>query len=295
MHLKYLSDKDIDVRLSFFKILHLWLPLLLSIYGVFNIFSLRLPPSHINLFLNILSVYFTVCLGHCLGLHRMLIHESFKSPAFMKPIFLLLSSFSGIGGPKTWIRVHALRDHWQNQKKAPRALSYDNSLLHDFFINLHCKILPKDESYLKRLPKEILSDKWVSCFEVLWVPLNIFFFLILCVFFNLQTAIHLIAFRVTVSIIGHWLVGYIVHKWGYKSYDLEDASEEGRNSFILGWFTFGEAYHNNHHKFPESASMGLKKSELDVSYISLLILNKLGLAKDIKLSCEHHSKIKKTP
>jgi stearoyl-CoA desaturase (delta-9 desaturase) len=208
----------------------------------------------------------------------------------MKPIFLFLSSLSGIGGPKTWIRVHALRDHWQNQKTSPRALTYDNSLLHDFFINLHCKIIPKDNAYLKRLSKDILKDKWVVFFEFAWVPLNLLFFISLWVFFDIETAIYLIAFRITISIIGHWLVGYIVHSWGYKTYDIEDASEEGRNSLVLGWFTFEEAYHNNHHKFPESASMGLKKMEFDVSYLSLLILKKLGLASDIKLACEHHSK-----
>ena len=164
MLLKYLSDKNIDVKLSLFKSLHLWLPLSFSIYGLFKILNSGQTPSLFIALINIFLVYFTVCLGHCLGLHRMLIHESFKSPHFMKPIFLFLSSLSGIGGPKTWIRVHALRDHWQNQKKAPRALTYDNSLFHDFFINLHCKIIPKNKEYLKRLPKGILLDRWVVFF-----------------------------------------------------------------------------------------------------------------------------------
>jgi stearoyl-CoA desaturase (delta-9 desaturase) len=208
----------------------------------------------------------------------------------MTPFYLFFSSLSGIGGPLTWIKVHALRDHWQNQTKAPRALTYDNSLIHDFFINLHCRIYPKKDEHLRRLPKDLVNDSWVYFFEVTWAPLNLLFFFALWHLVDLQAAIWLVALRVCLAIIGHWLVGYIVHKWGYVSYRVEGASEEGRNSLFLGWLTFGEAYHNNHHKFPESASMGFKKYEFDLGYLCIQCLAALGLAKNIKLSDEHFSK-----
>jgi len=288
MTLKYLSDEHILVKISLFKILHLWVPLSLSIYAL-----IFLPPPKIEVFLlNTAIVYLTVCLGHCVGLHRYIIHQSFKMSFNATPFFLLISSLSGIGGPKTWIKVHALRDHWQNQIEAPKALKYDNSMAHDFFINLHCSIYPKENKHLKRLPEGVASDPWVNLFEFIWVPLNILIFTAVWYLWSLDLAIWLVAIRVTLSVVGHWLVGYIVHKWGYKSYGIKDVSEEGRNSLILGWLTFGEAYHNNHHKFPDSASMGLKPKELDLGYCTIILLKIIGLAKEIKVSEDHFSKRK---
>jgi len=291
MTLNYLSDEDVTLKFSFTKSLQLWLPVVLSLYGLYT-YSF---PNLTIIFINLVLVFFTVCIGHCVGLHRQLIHESFKTNLLMKYFFLLLSSLSGIGGPRTWIKVHALRDHWQNQTKAPRALTYDNSLLHDFFINLHCRIFPNSNVHLNRLPSKLLKDPSIIFFEYLWMPLNIMIFITLVILVDLKHAIWLMSIRISISIIGHWLVGYIVHKWGYESHHIEGALEQGKNSLILGWITFGEAYHNNHHKFPESASMGLRKNEFDLAYWSILVLKKLNLASNIKISKHHYSKLNSKP
>ena len=286
MRLRKLSDQHIYVKVSFTKILHLWMPLLLSLYALIYL----PPPSPKIVIINIVLVYITVCLGHCVGLHRCIIHQTFNTFEFVKKTLLFFSCLSGIGGSLNWIKVHALRDHWQNQGYAPSALTYKNSLIYDFFINLHCRIYPKDPLHVERLPQGLIRNSTVLFFEKAWVFLNLFLFLLLWRFTSLSNAIFLVPFRVSISIVGHWLVGYIVHKWGYKTYNIKGAIEEGRNSLILGWLTFGEAYHNNHHKFPDSASMGLKRVELDIGYLTILFLKKIKLAWDVKISEDHFTK-----
>jgi len=39
----------------------------------------------------------------------------------------------------------------------------------------------------------------------------------------------------------------------------------------------GEAYHNNHHKFPSSINFGVKRNEIDPIYFIILLFNRLGI------------------
>jgi stearoyl-CoA desaturase (delta-9 desaturase) len=45
----------------------------------------------------------------------------------------------------------------------------------------------------------------------------------------------------------------------------------------------GEAYHNNHHKFPSSINFGVKKNEIDPIYFIILMFNRLGIIRLNKL------------
>ena len=67
--------------------------------------------------------------------------------------------------------------------------------------------------------------------------------------------------------IGHW--------WGYRNYELPDAS---RN--IVPWAVFigGEELHNNHHTYPSSAKFSSKWWELDIGWVYVRLLQALGLA-----------------
>ena len=282
MEIKRLSDENIKVEFSTLKALQFWLPAVITFYGVFYVST-----KTSFLLIHLMFVYFFVCLGHCVGLHRHFIHETFKTNRIISSIFLLLTALSGIGGPLTWIKIHALRDHWQNQSCAPKILGYRHNIFSDFFYNLHLKITPLNDRHLQRLPNNLLNDSRVLFYESYWILINLLFCFCIYFVFGFGGVVWIMAFRYCTTIAGHWLVGYIVHRWGEKRYEIENASEEGRNQLLLGWLTFGEAYHNNHHKFPSSASMGLKKIEFDLAFMSILALEKMGLAKDVKISKDH--------
>jgi len=48
--------------------------------------------------------------------------------------------------------------------------------------------------------------------------------------------------------------------------------------------TFGEGWHNNHHAHPTSARHGLAWYEFDISWITLKVMKRLGLAKGIRVA-----------
>ena len=75
-----------------------------------------------------------------------------------------------------------------------------------------------------------------------------------------------------------WAVNSFGHTFGYQNYNLGNNS---KNNVFLATVTFGDGYHNNHHRYPRSAFHGLRKYELDFNGILITWLGKLGLARDI--------------
>jgi len=54
-------------------------------------------------------------------------------------------------------------------------------------------------------------------------------------------------------------------------------SDDSRNNAWLAWITFGEGWHNNHHRAMSSAKFGFYGREIDLGYQALRLLRRLGL------------------
>ena len=78
-------------------------------------------------------------------------------------------------------------------------------------------------------------------------------------------------------------VNSICHMFGRRSYRSRD---ESRNNWVVAALTFGEGWHNNHHAFPASARHGLDRLQLDIAWITIRTLEKLGLAWNVHLPSE---------
>ncbi|MDA1043612.1 MAG: acyl-CoA desaturase [Verrucomicrobia bacterium] len=68
------------------------------------------------------------------------------------------------------------------------------------------------------------------------------------------------------------------HLMGTKRFKTGD---ESRNSLLLGLLTFGEGWHNNHHRYPASVRQGFYAREIDITWYVLKVLEKLGLVWDM--------------
>jgi len=81
-----------------------------------------------------------------------------------------------------------------------------------------------------------------------------------------------------------WAAGVINgvgHFFGYRSYDVADAST---NIVPWGIFIGGEELHNNHHAFASSAKLSSKWYEIDIGWMYICVLQALGLATVKKLA-----------
>jgi len=87
---------------------------------------------------------------------------------------------------------------------------------------------------------------------------------------------------VSTSAFGHWLIGYFAHNNGHRSWHLNQVAVQGYNVNGMGWVSFGECWHNNHHAFPSSAKLGLYKNQTDPGWLVLKALDSIGLVWDLK-------------
>jgi len=67
--------------------------------------------------------------------------------------------------------------------------------------------------------------------------------------------------------LGHW--------WGYRNFEAADAST---NIVPWGVIIGGEELHNNHHTYPTSAKLSVKRFEFDIGWGYIRLLQALGLA-----------------
>ena len=75
-------------------------------------------------------------------------------------------------------------------------------------------------------------------------------------------------------------VNSVTHIVGNKRFKTGD---ESRNSFWVALLTFGEGWHNNHHRWPLSARQGMYWWEFDLTFLLLRVLQGLGLIWDVKV------------
>ncbi len=70
------------------------------------------------------------------------------------------------------------------------------------------------------------------------------------------------------------------HVYGTRRYETDDLS---RNNWFLALVTFGEGWHNNHHRYASSARHGFMWWELDATYLALRVMESVGLVWELRL------------
>ena len=71
------------------------------------------------------------------------------------------------------------------------------------------------------------------------------------------------------------IINGAAHYWGYRNFEAPDAST---NISPWGILIAGEELHNNHHTYPTSAKLSVKRYEVDIGWFYISVLQRLGLA-----------------
>ncbi|MDF1780780.1 MAG: fatty acid desaturase [Alcanivoracaceae bacterium] len=81
---------------------------------------------------------------------------------------------------------------------------------------------------------------------------------------------------VWIPIFAAGIVNGVGHFWGYRNFECKDAS---RNISPWGILIGGEELHNNHHTYPSSAKLSVRKFEFDMGWAWIRLFEVLRLAK----------------
>ncbi len=241
----------------------------------------------------LLSLYFLTALGITVGYHRLFVHRSFETNIVVKFVFAVLGSMAVQGPLLKWVATH--RKHHQHSDKEgdPHSPHVESAGIFGVLRGAwHAHIgwmfdpdPPDLESYVQdlRRSRALLIEN--ALFPV-WVALGL---LIPAVLGGLLTKTWSGVWTgliwgglVRVFLVHHvtWSVNSACHLWGLRPYRSND---ESRNNAVFGVLAMGEGWHNTHHAFPTSARHGLKWWQIDISYWVIWILERTGLAWDVKL------------
>ncbi|MCG7563100.1 acyl-CoA desaturase [Pseudoalteromonas sp. McH1-42] len=224
----------------------------------------------------------TLCLGHSLGMHRLLIHRSYECPLWMEYIFVYLGVLVGMAGPIGMLRQHDLRDWAQRQSKCHDYLLHGSNMIKDGWWQLNCDLKLKHPPTFNLEPR-VSRNRFYQFLESTWLLQSFILAFVLYMLGGVSWAIWGVSVRVVVSIGGHWLIGYFAHNQGERNWSIDGAAVQGHNVRIAGFLSMGEAWHNNHHAFPGSAMLGLYKDEPDPGWWVLNALHNLGIVTNIRL------------
>ncbi|MBB2755146.1 UNVERIFIED_ORG: stearoyl-CoA desaturase (delta-9 desaturase) [Rhizobium aethiopicum] len=230
----------------------------------------------------ILLTAITICLGHSVGMHRLLIHRSFSTPLWIEHFLVYLGVLVGMAGPFGMIYAHDIRDWAQRQRDCHDLYAHRRSFFTDAFWQMHC-IVTLDHPPHFVLDERERRDRFYRFLEATWMAQQIPLALALLALGGLPWVVWGIAVRVSVSLTGHWLIGHFAHRAGHQGWSVDDVAVQGYNLPHFGLVTFGESFHGNHHAFPESARLGIEPGQLDLGWYFIRLLAGIGLASAIKL------------
>jgi fatty-acid desaturase len=262
----------VDATVFWSPIKSLWYSGLLLIALIFAPWIWSLPTA----VMTGLLTAFTLCVGHSIGFHRLLIHRSFECPVWLERVLVTIGTVVGMGGPTRMLYLHDIRDWSQRHNHCHPFFSHQSGLLRDWWWNLHCEIR------LTHPPQfdpgdSITSSHYYGLLDRSWMLLQIPLAIVLYSLGGWAWVIWGVCVRVPLSLTGHWFIGYLAHNGGPRSWHLEGHAVQGYNVPGFGLISMGEAWHNNHHAFPESARFGLERGQNDPGWWLLRTLQWTGL------------------
>jgi stearoyl-CoA desaturase (delta-9 desaturase) len=224
----------------------------------------------------------TICAGHSVGMHRLLIHRAFVTPLWLERLLVWLGTLVGMAGPYGMIRAHDMRDWHQRQTTCPPHPSHDAGFWRDAWWQMHCRFdLARPPRF--QIEDRVANDPILRFIEATWMAQQLPLALLLWAIGGWGWVLWGISLRIVVSLTGHWAIGHFAHRQGHQGWRIDGLPVQGYNLPGLGLLTFGENWHGNHHAFPHSARLGVEPGQIDPGFWLIRLLESLGLARSIHL------------
>jgi fatty-acid desaturase len=244
-----------------------------------------------------LGLYVYGTLGINLCYHRILTHRGLSVPKWLERLFVTLGICCLQDTPARWIAIHRLHHQHADLQRDPHSPLVTLLWGHVGWLFVQNRDTADVAEY-ERYVRDILKDPYYLALEendlwLLWINVTqwlVYFAGGLCtgwlMYGNLATAVQfglsvwLWGVIVRTVVVWHitWTVNSLAHRWGYRTYETGDNS---RNNWLVAWISNGEGWHNNHHADPMAAAHGHQWWEVDVTWTTVKLLERVGLASKV--------------
>lgn len=215
--------------------------------------------------------------GIGLGYHRLLTHRGFKAPLWLERVMMICGTLAVQAGPLSWVTTHRMHHAYTDTDKDPHSPKNGFFWSHIGWI-LKGRSQTHDMKTHARYSPDLVKDPWnVYADKYYWVT-SVVVGGILFAIGGWTMVVWGIFLRTVFGWHFTWFVNSVTHVWGSRRFETRDTST---NNALVAAVTFGEGWHNNHHAYPRSAKHGMRWYEIDVNWIQIKALEKLGLITDV--------------
>lgn len=234
------------------------------------------------------------------GVHRLLVHRSFRCGPVMRTLFCAAGQMAVQGSLLKWVANHRRHHLYADVPGDPHSPHYDGrgnrylSVLKGLLHGQGGWVFDDTLSDADHYAKDILADPIAMHFtrwRWFWYGMSMVFVpaAVGYAFGGIHEMIGCILFsgffRTYVVLFFSSLTGSVCHSFGYRRYEVDD---ESTNEVVTMFLTFGEGLHNNHHRFPRDAYLAHAWYEFDLNGLLILGLAKLGLVSHVFSASKRH-------
>jgi stearoyl-CoA desaturase (delta-9 desaturase) len=214
--------------------------------------------------------------------HRYAAHGAFTMSRFWERVFYLFAFFtmgSSYLSPRAYGIMHPIHHAYTDTEKDPHSPKYDPTIMAmmkrtaNIYSDIYLGTMEVEERFKSNMPDwpalDRLGHSWPS--RIVWGS----FYLVFYIYFATSPLLFLfLPIQMFMGPVHGAIINWFAHKYGYVNFKLNNTS---RNLFPVNVIMLGEAYHNNHHKYPSSINFGLRWHELDPVYPVIRLLDRLGI------------------
>jgi stearoyl-CoA desaturase (Delta-9 desaturase) len=223
--------------------------------------------------------------------HRYASHAAFTMSRPWERFFYIFSYIvqgSSYMSPRAYAVMHRMHHAYTDTEKDPHSPGFSKNVYammmrtNKIYMDIHNGRLQVDEKFTKNIPDWPAFDKWTLtwtssvCWSIVYIAYYIYF----------ATAwwqYLLVPVHILMGPVHGTIVNWFAHKYGYVNFKMNNTS---RNLLPVDIITLGEAYHNNHHKYPSRINFGgVRWYEIDPVYFIIRLLHWLRIIniKDLAL------------
>jgi fatty-acid desaturase len=208
-----------------------------------------------------LAVYFWFAsIGNSVGQHRYFAHKTFKTSKLWERLLILSATLASVSSVFGYIVTH--REHHKHTDDAldphsPHHMSTWRSWTLDLTDTGRWD-LRNAKDWIKN--KDVMNaHKYFFAYKLLYIALLVIIDPMLVIYAYLVPASLCVWATGAFNTWGH---GHGLRRLGYRTWDTQDKSV---NHHLVNLITFGEGWHNNHHRNPGAWHQGEKWWEWDLN------------------------------
>jgi stearoyl-CoA desaturase (delta-9 desaturase) len=242
------------------------------------------------------GLYVFGTLGINLCYHRLLTHQGLVAPKWLEHGLAVLGVCALQDTPACWVAMHRLHHKHSDERPDPHSPLVNFLWGHCGWLMIQNRQFANINHY-QRYARDVLRDPFYLQLErkanwlVIYMASGIVFFAIgsLIGWLTAGTAMAAVQCGASLLVWGvfvrtvvtwhiTWSVNSLGHVFGYRNYATDDNS---RNKLLVGYLSNGEGWHNNHHADQRAAAHGHRWWELDVTWITIRLLERVGLVSEV--------------